>query len=96
MKSVSVSDLKANLSSYLRRVQRGGEVQVLSHGRPVARLIGMHGAPRSDNERRDGLIAAGVLRAGNGDLSDALPQSPPRLPGLDLSGSLTEERGDRV
>ena len=29
MSTVSISDLKANLSRYLREVRRGGEIQVL-------------------------------------------------------------------
>lgn len=96
MKSVSVSELKENLSHYLQRVQRGGEVQVLNRGRPVARLVGMRGAAHNDNERRERLISAGVLRVGDGDVSETLPKSPLRIPGLALSASLTEERGDRV
>ena len=36
MTAVSISDLKANLSRYLREVRRGGEVHVLDRGAPVA------------------------------------------------------------
>ena len=39
MQTASVSELKANLSRYLREVRRGGEVQVLNRGTPVARLV---------------------------------------------------------
>ncbi len=39
MTTVSISDLKANLSRYLREVRRGGEVQVLDRGAPIARLV---------------------------------------------------------
>ena len=39
MSTVSISELKANLSRYLREVRRGGEVQVLDRGAPVARLV---------------------------------------------------------
>jgi prevent-host-death family protein len=88
--------LKENLSRYIRSVQRGGEVQVVSRGRPVARLVGMRGTKLNDSEQRERLIAAGVLRAGEGDVSGALRASRPRIPGLDLSGGVTEERGDRV
>jgi prevent-host-death family protein len=94
-KVVSVSELKENLSKYLRRVQRGGDVQVVSRGRPVARLVGMAGTPDDDDERRERLIAAGVLRAATEDVRESV-EEPLRLPGADLSGSLDDERGDRV
>jgi len=35
----SIRDLKDHLSQYLRRVQRGEEIVVTSHNRPVARLV---------------------------------------------------------
>jgi prevent-host-death family protein len=35
---VTVRELKNHLSEYLRRVQRGEEFVVTSHGRPVGRL----------------------------------------------------------
>ena len=39
MKTASVTELKANLSSYLRMVRRGSEVQILERGVPIARLV---------------------------------------------------------
>ena len=39
MTTASISELKANLSRYLRVVRRGGEVQVLDRGTPVAKLV---------------------------------------------------------
>jgi len=35
----SIRDLKNHLSQYLRRAQRGEEIVVTSHNRPVAKLI---------------------------------------------------------
>lgn len=40
MTTVSISELKANLSRYVREVRRGGEVQVLDRGKPVASYHG--------------------------------------------------------
>ena len=54
--TASISELKANLSRYVREVQRGGEVQVLHRGTPVARLVPP--APGHDDARQR-LIAAG-------------------------------------
>ena len=57
MSTVSISELKANLSRYLREVRRGGEVQVLDRGAPVARLVPAaatddEGSPGTPDRRR--------------------------------------------
>lgn len=94
MKPVSVSELKARLSYYLREVRRGGEVQVLDRGVPVARLVGM---PKggSDDETRTLLVATGVLRPGNGRALKALPTKPLVL-STSLREALDSERADRL
>ncbi len=38
---VSVREFKSHLSSYLARAQRGEEIVVTSHNRPVARVSGL-------------------------------------------------------
>ena len=40
---VSIGQLKARLSEYLRQVTAGREVVVTDRGRPVARLVGLGG-----------------------------------------------------
>ena len=92
MPTASVSELKANLSRYLREVRRGGEVQVLDRGAPVARLVPPV-AGQSDERQR--LIAAGVLRPGTGDASAVLQRPPLDLP-AGLSEAVNEDREDRV
>lgn len=77
MSSVSVSDLKARLSHYLREVQRGGEVQVLDRGKPVARLVPL---AETGGEQRERLISSGLLRPGRGDPSMILDETPLELP----------------
>ena len=64
MTTVSISDLKANLSRYIREVRRGGEVQILDRGAPVARLV----PPEADDDEgiRERLIGTGLLRPGMG------------------------------
>ena len=93
MTIVSISELKANLSRYLREVRRGGEVQVLDRGAPVARLVPP--AAEDDEGVRERLIAAGVLRAGRGGAGAILDEPPLALP-ASLSDALAEERKDRV
>ncbi len=97
MKTVSVSELKANPSRYLRLVQRGGEVQILVRGKPIARLVGLAPGGSGDwKARRQRLIGDGVLRGGKGKLDQLLKQPPAKIAGAELSQALQEERGDRV
>ncbi|WP_052666785.1 type II toxin-antitoxin system Phd/YefM family antitoxin [Nitriliruptor alkaliphilus] len=96
MQTVSVSELKAHLSRYLRDVRRGGEVQVLDRGRPIARLIGLSpGSTNPDDDDRERLVRAGVLRPGTGDSSLVLDRPPLEL-GTDLRRALDEDRDDRL
>lgn len=95
MTTVSVSELKAHLSRYLREVRRGGEVQVLDRGRPVARLTGISDASEtSRGEERQRLVQAGVLRPGTLD-ADAVLNQPPLELASDLRSAVDEDREDR-
>ena len=92
MSTASVSELKANLSRYLREVRRGGEVEVLDRGAPVARLV----PPASGHDRgvRERLIGTGLLRPGKGSAATVLESPPLALP-VGLSEALSEDRADR-
>ena len=95
MTTVSVSELKAHLSRYLREVRRGGEVQVLDRGRPVARLTGIaDDAASPQDEHRERLIQAGILRPAATASSTVLERAPLELP-TDLRGAVDEDRDDR-
>lgn len=96
MSTVSVTELKAKLSAYLREVRRGGEVQILDRGEPVARLVPVTpwsaGADPDTEERRQRLIATGALRPGAGIDPAVLP-----LPiSVDLGRALDGDRSDRL
>ena len=93
MSTVSISELKANLSRYVREVRRGGEVEVLDRGVPVARIVA---APSGGGERgRESLIALGVIRPGCGNAGDILSEPPLELP-VTISDALFEDRADRL
>lgn len=95
MKSVSVSQLKAQLSRYLREVRRGSEIQVLDRGIPVARLT-QPGAPAAGQDHaRERLARAGVLRLGAGGVAKQLREPPLKL-ATSISDALQADRGDRV
>jgi prevent-host-death family protein len=53
---VGIRELRNNLSRYLARVQSGEEVVVTDHGRAVARVLPLRGAPTLDR-----LIEAGLV-----------------------------------
>ena len=92
MSTVSVSELRANLSRYLREVRRGGEVQVLYRGTPVARLT----APaESKTGTRQRLVSMGLLRPGIGDPAAILNTAPLELD-TSLSDALDEDRAARI
>jgi prevent-host-death family protein len=96
MKTASVSELKANLSRYLRDVRRGSEIQILDRGVPIARLTGVGTVAADEGQaRRARLAAAGVLRTGSGRVAAVVQSAPMTLPG-GLSGAIAEERDDRV
>jgi len=87
--TVGVGALRQNLSSYLRRVERGERLVVTDHNRPVAEL----GPPPTTDSGLDRLIAEGrVLRP----TRRGLP-APLKLDGdpLALSRALDEIRGER-
>ncbi|WP_295449151.1 type II toxin-antitoxin system prevent-host-death family antitoxin [uncultured Thiodictyon sp.] len=73
--SIAVRELKANLSRVLLRAQAGEVIEVTSHNRPIARIVGIP-AQAGDGGLR-GLIATGALSWSGGK---------PRLaPPLDLA-----------
>jgi prevent-host-death family protein len=93
METVSVSELKAKLSRYLREVRRGGEVQVLDRGRPIARLVGMATDDGPSDEHRERLIATGVLRPATSTVHAFLALPPLELD-ADLGEAIAEDRED--
>ena len=95
MKTVSVSELKAQLSRYLRDVARGSEIQVVDRGVPVARLTQIVTPPGGNRELRHRLARSGVLRLGSGGAARIL-RSPPVETGTSVGEALREDREDRV
>lgn len=92
MSSVPVSELKARLSHYLREVRRGGEIQVLDRGKPVARIVPL---TESGDEHRERLISSGLLRPGRGNPATILDVEPLELP-VSISEALEDDRVDRL
>ena len=93
MTTVSISELKANLSRYVREVRRGGEVQVLDRGTPVARLVPL--ATEDNRGVRERLISQGILRPGKAGAGAILDEPLLTLP-VSISEALAEDRNDRL
>jgi len=92
----SVTDLKAKLSRYLREVRRGGEVEILDRGIPIARLTAIRvPSETSGEERRARLVRSGVLRQGTSEISEIL-EEPPLVVSTSILEALEEERADRL
>ncbi len=80
-------------------VQRGGEVQVLERGVPIARLVGLEPGQargkKEELEKLERLERAGMVRRGTGDMRWVLEQKPLSLPGPSVLEALVADREDR-
>jgi prevent-host-death family protein len=92
MKSAKISELKNELSRYLRYVRRGESVLILDRDRPVARIDPVRGPGSAlSSEWLDDLVAAGVVRGPSAALpADWLSSRPSSE--ADVVGALLEER----
>ncbi len=94
MRTAAIADLKARLSSYLKKVKAGQEVLITERGSPIAKLVPLSaGAGREG--RRARLAAAGVLSLGRGRLRAAF-RTPPKgkAIGADILAALSAERDE--
>jgi prevent-host-death family protein len=94
--SVGVRELKAKLSSYLRRAQAGETIEVTDRGAVVAELRPHQPSPEEIDRRLDRMAKEGLI-------IPAKRKGPLRLPKLrgkplksgELQKILDEERADR-
>ena len=64
MRSIGLFEAKTHLSELIARAERGEEVVITRHNKPVARLVPMTGQPALDVEkRRQAVVALQNLRA---------------------------------
>lgn len=91
MEKATISQLKNQLSAYLRKVKAGESVLILERDQPVARIepIAAHGA---DEERLVRLERAGLVRRAKRPLSlERLRKEAPR-PKKSVVEALIEDR----
>jgi prevent-host-death family protein len=91
MRSVNIAELKNSLSAYLRLVRDGEEVVIRDRNRAIARIVPIEAAGDEEEERR--LVAAGLLRLGEGPIEDSFWDLPaPRVAGDKVQQALQEDR----
>jgi antitoxin (DNA-binding transcriptional repressor) of toxin-antitoxin stability system len=89
MKAINVTELKANLSKYLRLASRGTRIVVKDRDEPIAQLGPLPAGLEAWHAR---LAQSGRLRPGTQDWS-RLKISPPGRP-IDVQAALRDVRED--
>jgi antitoxin (DNA-binding transcriptional repressor) of toxin-antitoxin stability system len=89
MKDITVSELKAHLSRYLRLASRGARIVVKDRDEPIAQLGPLEAEPTDWRER---LARSGRIRLGS-QAWDRLEITPLARP-VDIQGALAEVRED--
>ncbi len=86
---VAIRELKSSLSRVLARAQAGEVIEVTSHSKPIARIVGI--PPQADEGLRR-LMASGVLswNGGKPSLMSPRPLSPDGKP---IGQMVLEDRG---
>jgi prevent-host-death family protein len=92
---VSVRELKARLSEYLRRVQQGEQVTITQRGKPVGRLVPPEEPPELDeSEIVRTLLCLPWIRPGTGGTPLGARDPLPHRPGeKTLAEIVSETRG---
>jgi prevent-host-death family protein len=85
---VSIRELKTHLSQYLRRAQAGQSLEITSHRKTVARIVGVAAASDDDLPR---LLAGGAATWSGGKPSSASLQLSAK--GTPVSKMALEDRG---
>lgn len=86
--TVGVRELKSKLSSYLDRVQRGEEITITEHGRPIARLTSV----TPGVSEMAALVEAGIVRPARSRHRE-LPKTRVKLaPGPSVADVVADQR----
>lgn len=91
MKTVNIARLKAELSKYLRLVQKGQPILVMDRNDPVAQLI-----PATPKDKLSELVERGLILPPKGDAKE-IRIAPVRINGSkeELLKDFLEQRNDR-
>jgi antitoxin (DNA-binding transcriptional repressor) of toxin-antitoxin stability system len=95
MKTARLSEVKDNLSRYVRYVRQGGRVRILVRDLPVAEIVPLsvdQSPDESEEARLRDLERRGILRRAPGETPAELLKVGPRARGRPLSAILIEQR----
>lgn len=93
MKSAAVSEIKASLSRYLRRVKGGEEVVITERGKPIAKIVPIPVREEQEEQRLRRMETEGLVRLGSGKLPRRFWARPrPKDPEASVRRALLEER----
>ena len=98
MEKTTISQLKARLSAYLKKVRAGQTVLIFDRDEPIARLEGVHAGGRTTrgDDRLMRLERAGLLRRATRPLPlERLRASAPRAEASVVEALLEERRSGR-
>ena len=95
MRTVKISELKAQLSAHLQFVRDGEEVLICDRNQPVARIVPYRASQRPGQEQR--LVARGVLTPPSKKRSatGSWPKPPGHVSDEVMQQLWREEREDR-
>ena len=66
IRQIATRDFKAHLSEYLSQIQAGEFIEITSHKRVVARVIGVHHASDGLSTAMQEMVYQGKITLGNG------------------------------
>ncbi len=89
--SVGIRDAKIHLSRYLKLVQKGAEVVITDHGRPVGKIVPMDARDLSLEERIERLVQQGIMQPLSGERLKIIPPPIPLPKGV-IQRMLQEDR----
>jgi len=80
--TVGIRDAKMHLSKYVKMVQKGNEIILTDHGRPVGRIVPITTIDLSIEERIKRLEDQGLLEPSSGRKNYTIPSPLPVPPGI--------------
>lgn len=87
---IPISEFKSDLSHYLAQARAGAVLEITSHGKPVARVVGI--SPTHDASGVGRLLARGAAQWSGGKPEFEAPVSL-EPGGSSLSDMISEDRG---
>jgi antitoxin (DNA-binding transcriptional repressor) of toxin-antitoxin stability system len=91
MEKATISELKNQLSAYLKKVRSGQTILIYDRDEPIARLEAVTASTAQD-DHLIGLERAGLVRRGRGPMPLDLLRAPAPRPKRSVVEALLEER----